>query len=306
MRILLIIVALALVMVGLSFLRSEPEARQAGPTTETEKPQERGPDLIPSAASESARTSGEGGSQSTEEPVSDPTVDGVLRSDVAFQGILFSAERGLNDLGALLTDAQAAIAAGDSSGYFDLSRIIGNCLMLDSPLFSDMQVAGMMEDEPEIQQLLTECQPVVAAKPAQFSLAEWQVDALERSASAEVPLAALELALEHRTDADYDTVLDLTRSAVESGDYRGYFLAADFLNGFHDPGAAAVNEIRAMNWFYLGCQASPYCEHSVLDRQLALDYTPAQIEAMKEFAAEAGERIAAGEAFALRSRLVGD
>lgn len=307
MRSLIAVVLIAVVIGAALYLQTDtPGALTASPLSARTDTPRTPPLTLPPTASAAERQSGAlKAAAAGADP--EPSAAPLVRSDSAFQGVFFAAERGLTDLAEQLAIAQAAIADGSIDAQFDLARIAANCelaeelnalangtatadaVTLSSPSESltDPRNAGS-EWTLEVERLGNECAAVLEARPAGLSTAEWQVQSLRKAAEQGHPLAMLELVLEHdSTAAPYTKVLDLVQTAVQSDDYRAYFLAADFLNEFHDPAGADINEARAMEWFYLGCRHSPYCEPSILEAQLALDYTPAQIDRFKTFADDA-------------------
>ncbi|MEM6485198.1 MAG: hypothetical protein AAF662_09460 [Pseudomonadota bacterium] len=249
----------------------------------------------------------------TKSPRLSPQNEPRYRDDEAFQGLALNGDRGIRDLAAELAAAQAAINSGDGLANFDLARVIGNCLPAErlglaadsletsdsaepSELLAMLDAdAGTDGNRAELLTLLAECEAVVDAAPAGTDLETWQQQALEVAANAGNPIAALELALEHNPDVPYDEALALVNASLETDDYRAFFLAADFLGSYHDPAGDDINQPRALNWFYLGCARSPYCDADILERQLALDHTPAEIDAIRTFAQDTQQGINAGD-----------
>ncbi|MEM1433948.1 MAG: hypothetical protein AAGG11_07840 [Pseudomonadota bacterium] len=300
MRTALVIIVLAVVLALGLYLTQRPSTEQPlrSPLSKPSAPGRNDPagQSIPNPTA----TAPERTPQAPPEPEPRVVEDDLLRSDSAFQGLFFAAERGLINLAGELQKAQQRMANGEPQGYFDLARVIGNCTLAEEAAEitgSDLQ--AVTPEDPfaqELARVTNECAPVLAAVPEGQTASDWQLANLRSAAEQGDPLAALELTIDHDFEySSYGDVLALAQAAAQTEDYRGYFLVADFLTEFHETDGAPINEPRAMQWSLLGCRRSPLCEPEIFEAQLALDYTPAEVEAFRTFAIEQERSIERGE-----------
>ncbi|MEM7078577.1 MAG: hypothetical protein AAF513_08115 [Pseudomonadota bacterium] len=146
----------------------------------------------------------------------------------------------------------------------------------------------------ELSGVVESCRKIAPAIPAGFTWRQFERKML--SAAAENGSAAAKLKQEwpiaDLSEPAYRSIAANLERAVREGHYASFYLASDFIAGFHYPDGMDINFLEALKWQAVGCDKQSACNLDAFYHNLSIEMTPSELAQIKAFVSGFAERAA--------------